>query len=175
MKTDFETYLPADFHESSRVWIYQSSRLFTLSETMQLDILLTHFAAEWKSHGTPVKGFAGLLFGQFIVMMADGTVTEVSGCSKDSSVKVIRDAEAIFGVSLFDRETLAFVVKDRIERLPLSQLPYALENQFITPDTLYFNNTVTTKKEMMEHWIQPVGKSWLSKKIRGLQATVTTC
>ncbi|RYG52634.1 MAG: class A beta-lactamase-related serine hydrolase [Chitinophagaceae bacterium] len=34
---------------------------------------------------------------------------------------------------------MAFVVKDKVESLPLSQLNYALEKGFISADTLYFN------------------------------------
>ncbi len=169
MNIDFQQYLPGDFKENSRVWIYQSSRLFTISEALQVEILLNNFTENWKSHGAPVKGFGGLLFGQFIVLMADETLTPVGGCSTDSSVKIIKEAEVIFGVSLFDRQTLAFILKDKIERLPLSQLDYAIANNFITPDTLYFNNTVPTKKAMTEQWIIPVKDSWLAKKFRGLE------
>ena len=66
---------------------------------------------------------------------------------------------------MFDRQNLAFVVKDKIELLPLSQLEYAVENNFINADTLYFNNTVLSKKEMVEKWIIPVKDSWLAKRV----------
>ena len=66
---------------------------------------------------------------------------------------------------MFNRQQLAFLVKDKIQLLPLSQLDYAVENNFIDANTLYFNNTVLTKKEWMEHWIIPVKDSWLAKRI----------
>jgi hypothetical protein len=44
-------------------------------------------------------------------------------------------------------------------------LNYAVENNFINGDTLYFNNTVLTKKELLEKWIIPIKDSWLNKKI----------
>ena len=65
---------------------------------------------------------------------------------------------------MFDRQNMAFVVKDKIQLLPLSQLEYAVENNFINADTLYFNNTVLSKKEMIEKWIIPVKDSWLAKR-----------
>ena len=43
---------------------------------------------------------------------------------------------------------LAFRIKDKVQMVPLSQLPYALENGFIDEHTLYFNNTVLTKEEL---------------------------
>jgi len=66
---------------------------------------------------------------------------------------------------MFDRQKLAFVVKDKIEVIPLNQLEYAVENNFINADTLYFNNTVLSKKEMFEKWIIPVKDSWLAKRV----------
>jgi len=166
MNLEYEALLPADFASESRVWIYQSNRLFSLGEAMQLEDLLETFATNWKSHGTPVKGYATLFFGQFIILMADESATGVSGCSTDSSVRLIKDIEQIFKVSLFDRQALAFVVKDKIQVLPMAQLPYAFEQSFITADTLYFNNLVQTKQDLVANWIIPVSKSWLAKKLK---------
>ena len=165
MDIDITEHIPDDFADSSRVWIYQSSRLFFISEALEMEDMLNEFAANWKSHGTPVKGFANLFFGRFIVLMADETGTGVSGCSTDSSVHLIKSIEEKYNVQMFDRQSLAFVVKDKIELLPLSQLEYAVENNFITSDTLYFNNTVLSKKEMIEKWIIPVKDSWLAKRV----------
>jgi len=165
MNLDFKEHIPVDFNDSSRVWIYQSSRLFLISEALEMEAMLNDFTAGWASHGTPVKGFANLLFGQFIVLMADETATGVSGCSTDSSVRLIKSIEEKYKVQMFDRQTLAFVVKEKIQLLPLSQLDYAVENNFINAGTLYFNNTVLTKKELLEKWIIPVKQSWLAKRI----------
>ncbi len=164
MNLDFQQYLPTDFHDNSRVWIYQSSRLFSMSEALQIEAILEEFVANWKSHGTPVKGYANLFFGQFIVFMADETATGVSGCSTDSSVHIIKSIQSKYNVDLFDRQNMAFYIKDKIQLIPLSQLNYALENNFISSETLYFNNTVLTKKEMIEKWIIPVKDSWLGSK-----------
>ncbi len=37
MITDISTFLPEDFHPHSRVWIYQSSRQFLISEAFELE------------------------------------------------------------------------------------------------------------------------------------------
>ena len=115
MTIDFQEHLPRDFAGTSRVWIYQSSRLFLLSEAFEMEDMLKAFVAGWKSHGDDVKGYANLFFGQFIVIMADESATGVSGCSTDSSVRLIKDIEQKFNVNLFERQTLAFIVKDKIK------------------------------------------------------------
>jgi len=165
MNLAFHEQIPSDFNEQSRVWIYQSSRLFFISEALQIEEMLEEFVGNWKSHGAPVKGFANIIFGQFLLIIADEAATSVGGCSTDSSVRLIKEIEQKFNVQLFDRQTLAFVVKDKIQLLPLSQLNYAASNEFINAETLYFNNTVLTKKELLNNWIIPIKQSWLSKRI----------
>jgi len=165
MNLNYRDLLPTSFPAGSRIWIYQSGRIFTIPEVLELEEILNDFVKEWLSHGTPVKGFAGVFFGQFIILMADETETGVGGCSTDSSVRVIKSIETKFRVHLFDRQSLAFVVKDKVQLLPYTQLAYAVENGFIGPDTLYFNNTVQTKAELENNWIIPVKNSWLKNRI----------
>ena len=164
MNFDYKHLLDNNFHPDSRVWIYQGSRIFSLNEALEIEELLKEFTQQWKSHGTPVKGEAHLFFGQFIVLIADETATGVSGCSTDSSVRLIKDIEQRFNVNMFDRTTLAFVVKDKVELLTLSHLQHAFDNGFINNEILYFNNLVQTKEELESKWIVPVKDSWLNKR-----------
>lgn len=166
MNFEYKHLLPGDFNDNSRVWIYQASRLFTISEALQIEDILNDLVKNWKAHGTPVKGYANLFFGQFIILMADETATGVSGCSIDSSVRIIQQIEKQFGVEMFNWQNLAFVVKDKVQIIPRQQFSYALENNFITPDTLFFNNVVATKKELENNWMIPVKDSWLKTKIK---------
>ena len=166
MKLDYKYLLDDNFHPDSRVWIYQANRVFSLSEALQIEELLNEFAGQWTSHGITVKGAAYLFFGQFIVLIADETATGVSGCSTDSSVRLVKDIEQRYAVNMFDRTTLAFIVREKCELLPLSQLQYALDNGFISRDTLYFNNLVQTKEELESKWIIPVKDSWLKNKLK---------
>ena len=165
MNLEYKYLLDGNFNPGSKVWVYQSSRLFSLSEAMDIEELLKEFTSNWKSHGVPVKGSGYLFFGQFIILVADEAATGVSGCSTDSSVRLVKNIEQRFKVNMFDRTTLAFVIKDKVQLLPLSQLSYAVTNGFINGDTLYFNNLVQTKEELENKWIIPVKESWLAKKI----------
>src|SRR5258705_2862754 len=130
MNPGYKHLLDNNFHPDSRVRVYQGSRVFSLNEALEIEEMLKEFTGQWKSHGTPVKGEAHLLFGQFVVLIADETATGISGCSTDSSVRLIKDIEQRFKVNMFDRTTLAFFVKDKIELLPMTQLQYAFDNGF---------------------------------------------
>lgn len=165
MDINFQKHLPEDFADNSRVWIYQAGRMFGLGEAFKLQEILNEFIQEWHAHGKKVKGYANLFFGRFIILMADESETVVSGCSTDSSVRMIKEVERLFNIDMFSRTNLAFIVKDKIEAIPLSQVKYALEHGFLHKDTLYFNNTISTKKELEENWLIPVKDSWLKDRI----------
>jgi hypothetical protein len=79
---------------------------------------------------------------------------------------LIKVIEEKFKVDMFNRQSLAFLVKDKVQILPLNQVNYAVENNFITPDTIYFNNLVQTKEELLTKWMIPVKESWLAKKLK---------
>ena len=165
MNFEYKNILDKNFSPDSRVWIYQTNRVFSINEALEIEDLFLSFTSSWLSHGAKVKGAAHLFFGQFIILMADEKATGVSGCSTDSSVRLIKDIEQRFAVNMFDRTTLAFVVKDKVQLLPLSQLQYAFDNSFIDSDTLYFNNLVQTKDELENKWLAPIKESWLLNKI----------
>ncbi|MDP4217082.1 MAG: hypothetical protein Q8927_12850 [Bacteroidota bacterium] len=168
----YKDQLPKDFAPDSRVWVYQCNRPFTMSEALEVEEMLQGFVKVWHSHGEPVRGYGNLFFGQFVVLMADESKGSVSGCSTDSSVHIIKEIERRFAVRLFDRVLLAFYVKDAVQLLPMSQLPYALENKLMTPDTLYFDNTIRNKAELEARWLKPIKDSWLEKRLRSRLAAV---
>jgi hypothetical protein len=168
MNLAFQHLLPEDFAPDSRVWIYQSSRMFSLAEALEIEELLQEFCADWQAHGAGVKGYGNLFFGRFLVLMADESATTVSGCSTDSSVRFVKAIGQKFGVDFFNRQHLAFVVNDKIEMLPMNQLAYAFENGFLSGETLYFNNLAGTKQQLEQGWIVPVKASWLASKIKAV-------
>src|SRR5215218_6424103 len=115
MNLAYQHLLPADFAPESRVWIYQSSRLFSLAEALEIEEMVEAFCADWTAHGAGVKGYGNLFFGRFLVLMADESATTVSGCSTDSSVRFVKALGQQFNVDFFNRQHLAFVVKDKVE------------------------------------------------------------
>jgi hypothetical protein len=171
MNWEYKHLIPEEFSPNSRVWIYQSSRLFALSEALEIEEILEKFVASWNAHGDQVKGFATLFFGQFVVLMADESEVHVSGCSTDSSVRIIREMEQRYQVRLFDRTTLAFAREGKVDLLPMAQLGYALQHGFVTPDTIYFNNTVLNKQDLLDKWMVPVKDSWLAPRLKAVAAS----
>lgn len=165
-KSTISEMIPAEFAPESRVWVYQSSRPFVEKEQGEVQEQLEQFYLQWQAHGAPVKGWAQLLFGRFVVLMADERDVQVSGCSIDSSVRILKSLEKQYEVQLFDRLSITFLVKDKAEVLPFNQVQYALDKGYINEDTLLFNNVVTTKQELLDNWLQPLKDSWMAGRVR---------
>ena len=170
MNLEYKHLLPENFSPSSKGWVYQSNRLFNLSEALEIEALLNKFSSEWRSHGDEVNAYCNLFFGQFVILMADESETSVGGCSTDASVRFIKELGTKFNVDFFNRTNLAFYVKDKIQVLPMTQLLYAMDNAFIDEDSLYFNNLVQNKSELESKWIIPIKESWIANRFPGKQA-----
>jgi len=157
--------IPAHFADDSRVWIYQSSRAFLNEEQKEINEQLQQFYVQWQSHGAEVKGWAEVLFNQFIVVLADENASGVSGCSTDSMVRIIKSLERQYSITLFDRLNISFYVKEKVQMLPYQQLNYALQKGYIETDTPLFNNLVDSKEKLLSEWILPLNKSWIWPRI----------
>jgi len=160
--------LPAGFADNARVWIYQSSRAFIEKEETEINEQLYQFYSQWESHGKQVRGWAKLLFRQFIVILADETDFAVSGCSTDGSVRIVKSIERQYDVNFFDRMMITFLINNKAEMLPFAQVQYAIDRGYINKDTLLFNNVATNKKELLEKWLVPLNQSWLSGRVNVL-------
>ncbi len=158
-------HIPEEFPGLSRVWVYQCSRAFIEKEENEVNEQLHHFYTQWMSHGAPVKGWAKLLYRQFIVMIADESQDQLGGCSIDGAVRVIKSLERQYDVNFFDRMMITFLIKDKAEMLPFTQVQYAIDKGYIKKDTLMFNNVVITKDELLEKWLVPVCDSWLASRV----------
>lgn len=166
MNLNYKELLQRDMDPTSKVWIYQATRLLSIQEALLAEDLITEFINQWESHGKPVKGAGHLFFGQFVILIADDTQTHVGGCSTDSSLRFIKLLQEKLQIDFLDRNLLAFLVNDTIQTVPYAQLQYAIDNAFITPDTLYFNNLVNSLQLLEDKWIIPVKESWLANKIQ---------
>jgi hypothetical protein len=151
-------HLPAQ----ARVWIYQASRPLAEEEIMPLLPRLAAFAEEWTSHGRQLAASAQLLHKQFLVIGLDEQVAGASGCSIDASVRFVQELEQHLGVQLLEKSRMAFLTNGELRLLTRRELREAIAAGQVQADTLYFNNTLTTKGQLDDQWPAPAGQTWLA-------------
>lgn len=150
---------------TSRIWVFQADRKMSTSEVALISEQLRDFTEGWAAHGEPLKTSYSIEFDQFIILAADEDHHSPSGCSIDSSVRVLKGIEQSTGIKLFDRNLVAFKSGSEIILFPLGRLKEKFADGTLNRDTLTFNNLVTTKSDLEDHWLQPAVKSWLSRYI----------
>ncbi|MGL4347803.1 MAG: hypothetical protein ACRCR9_06970 [Chitinophagaceae bacterium] len=160
MELSYQHLLPC-FAENSRSWIFQSAQLLTLPQVLQIESELQKFIQSWTSHDNSVEGYSNIFFGYFLIFIAQEKEEKIGGCSTDTLFHFVREIEKSYQLSFLDRQLQAFVIKDKIQIIPFSQIQYAYKNKFINDNTLYFNNALHSLKELKDNWIQPINLSWL--------------
>ncbi|MET4074065.1 hypothetical protein [Hymenobacter sp. UYCo722] len=148
---------------TARVWIYQASRPLTSTETIGTLPALARFAEEWTSHGRNLLASAEVLHQHFLVLGLDEAVAGASGCSIDASVRFVAQLEQHLGLELLEKSRLAFLQHGQVQLLDRRMLKDAVASGAITPETLYFDNTLATKGALNQHWPCPAGTTWLAR------------
>lgn len=147
----------------SKIWIFQASRKFTLSEQSRISEYLKEFTQTWESHGKPLQASFRIYYDQIIILAVDESYTMASGCSIDKSVELLKQLEERVEVSLLDRSLVAFQKDQNLETVAFNQLPGLVKNNEITPETLILNNSISSINDMKENWVIPAKESWISK------------
>ncbi len=146
--------------DSSKVWIYQSSREFSKDELKEINIELEKFVASWKRHGDDLRASFQIKYNQFIVLAVDESYNNVSGCSVDASTHIFKQFEKKFQVDLFNKMNIAFKDGDHINVVSLSDFQKFVDEQKIDRNTIVFNNLINTKKELETSWEVMADESW---------------
>lgn len=148
------------FSPQSKVWIYQSNRRFTDQETAEIQSILNDFVAQWTAHGHQLKAKAEVFHQYFIVLTVDQDVANATGCSIDSSVRIIKEIESKFGLDLFDRFNMAYKIGDEVHVATKEDFETLISIKKIGLDTIVFNNLVQTREDFEQKWEVPLQDSW---------------
>ncbi|MFC4212696.1 ABC transporter ATPase [Pedobacter lithocola] len=148
------------FSPQSRVWIYQSNRQFTSIEEAEILQKLEAFTSQWKAHGNELMAKAEIRYGFFIILTVDENQANVTGCSIDSSVRIIKDVELAYQVDLFNRFNIAYKIDNEVHVQGKEDFETLVNIKSITPDTIVFNNMVQNLDELQTKWEVPFKNSW---------------
>ena len=148
------------FSPQSKVWVYQSNREFTPSETAEIQVKLQNFADSWLAHGLKLNARAEILYNFFIVLTVDQGQAPSTGCSIDASVRMLREIENDYGVDLFNRFNMAYKQDDKVLVTDKETFETLISINKITPSTIVFNNMVQNLADFETKWEVPFADSW---------------
>jgi hypothetical protein len=148
------------YSPQSKVWIYQSNRLFNTTDLDYLHTVLNTFVQNWSAHNHDLKAGYEIRHQRFIVVIVDETQTGASGCSIDKSVHLMKQIEEHLSIDLFDRFQIAWKEGENIRISNKSEFENLLVSETINANTIVFNNLVKSYEEYLNQWETPINKSW---------------
>ena len=158
MITDFKN-IPDD----SRVWIYQSNRDFSDSEIKIINNKTALFLDNWKAHGNELQASYLIKERRFLVIAVNEEFNPIGGCSIDYSLQLVNDISTTINLDLLDRLSVNYRLENNIKSISLRDLKNKIKNKSFSPETIIFNTTVKTKKELSSDFELKISSSWLSK------------
>ncbi|PST81668.1 ABC transporter ATPase [Pedobacter yulinensis] len=148
------------FSPQSRVWVYQSNRRLNDQEARDIQDKLNEFAATWKAHERQLLARAEVRYNFFIILVADENQAPVTGCSIDTSVRLIKEIEQQYGIDLFDRFNIAYKHEGQVIVNSKEDFETLVNIGQVSEDTVVFNNMVQTLEELETKWELPFSESW---------------
>ena len=149
----------------SRIWIFQSDRKFSDQDKAIIAEHLKLFTDGWAAHGQQLKASFDLQYDQFLIIAVDEGYNNASGCSIDSSVRVIKEIEKHIGINFLNRDQVAFLKNSSVELIPLKNLKEEYQKGKWNESTLTFNNVIATRGQLEREWIVPAGTTWLKRYV----------
>ncbi|MGB4775309.1 MAG: ABC transporter ATPase [Daejeonella sp.] len=146
--------------ENSRIWIYQANRVFTHDEEKVIQQKMDDFTAQWLAHGNQLAAKGEIRYHQFLILSVDEQFAGATGCSIDKSVNLMKELEQQYNINLFDRFRIAYRDGEEIINCDREEFENLIRDGKLNSETLVFNNTITSRKELQTGWILPLKNSW---------------
>jgi hypothetical protein len=154
-------YIPYNnLPNNSRIWIYQSNREFTKKEVEYISKKAQDFINQWTRHGDRLKGSFAIRYNHFLALAVDESFTTISGCSIDSSVRFVKELENELNLDLMNKMNVTFKDENRIFSVKLINFQQLVKQGRVTPETIVFNNMVSSKSDFESNWEIPAKDSW---------------
>lgn len=144
----------------SRLWIFQSNRVFSDLELKEIEESLNIFLRNWKSHGKNLTSGFKIHYKRFIFISIDESSYSATGCSIDSCVHFIQSLEKKYKVDLLDKMNVTFKHGDYISYKSIDDFKEMIKNKSVSKKTIVFNNMVINIADYLENWEVPAYKSW---------------
>lgn len=97
------------------IWFFTADRVLNTKEQSHIRQVVELFFNTWDAHGHPVVAAMDILADQVVVIAADSTKGDVTGCSKDKLQHLFTQLGQTIQVDLFQRMLIPVLVNDEIQ------------------------------------------------------------
>jgi len=152
--------------DSSKVWIYPSSRKFYTDEIDGLNTKIQSFINRWKSDNENFKTSYQFLYNRFIIFLADDKKSPLTSTEINEQVTFILQLQQDYEVELLDKMNVCFKQGNYVQYKELKEFKKLLKNKSVSEKTIVFDNLVQTKEELENYWEVPITESWYNRFLK---------
>jgi len=149
---------------SSRLWIFPFTEQASSSQVEAIAAQLDSFFEDWNAHGASVKGAFEFFENRFLVVAADESDVQASGCSIDSLVAHVQSALAEIKLSLADFSDVFFREKSKVSHCDRVSFAKLVSDGQVDSNTRVFDISLQQLQPYLEGKMEQFfSNSWHSK------------
>ena len=152
--------------ENSKVWVYPSNRKFYPNEIEEIEVKIKAFIESWKSEDDNFKASYQFLYQRFIIFIVDVDTVALTNEDIDTSVSFILSLQETYDVSLLDKMNVCFKQGEFVQYKELKDFKKLLKNKALTGKSIIFDNLISIKQDLDNHWEIPIEESWYNRFLR---------
>jgi|TARA_B110000240_G_scaffold158023_1_gene175933 hypothetical protein len=152
--------------ENSKVWVYPSNRKFYPNEIEEIEVKIKAFIESWKSEDDNFKASYQFLYQRFIIFIVDIDTVALTNEDIDTSVSFILSLQETYDVSLLDKMNVCFKQGEFVQYKELKDFKKLLKNKALTGKSIIFDNLISIKQDLENHWEMPIEESWYNRFLR---------
>ncbi len=148
------------------MWVYQIDKDLSRAEE---DVLLNEtstFLGTWAAHGSGLKAAVRIVAHRLLLISADESFTNVSGCSIDSQITFLKEIQSRLKINLFNRSDIFYFEGDELKVMDLVDFRKGVSEGNISLDTFIFDTTIQRKSQVENELLIAVKDSWLMRLIK---------
>lgn len=147
--------------DDSRLWLFAFEHRIGHEQHAALSADIDDYLTRWKAHGHSVKGAFSILDDHFLIVAADPSITEVSGCSIDALFRNSKAALAAAGIALADASTIFYRLSGEVHTATREHFRSLVEGGVIHGDTSVFDTTIQSLQSLRSGQFElPYAASW---------------
>ena len=152
----------SELPESSKIWIFPSSRKFYETELPELLKKIESFLKDWTELACGFK----LEYDRFIIIGADTSKENLTLRNHDDLILFIQKLEAEYEVTLLDRINVCYKQGKFVQYKDLIDFKKMLKAGSVSKKTIVFDNMITEKQYLEYDWEIPITESWLNRFLK---------
>jgi hypothetical protein len=153
----------AGLPDDARLWVFGTDRPLSTREEEHLLGGVDAFLEGWKAHGRPLSAGRSWRYGRFLLVGVDESVAPPTGCSIDALVRTLKEAEAVLGVRILEKDPVWYrdAADGEIRRVSRAEFRERGARGEIGVDTVVFDPALTRMAELRSgKWERPAGAGW---------------